>query len=208
MPIIEGLDQGSSEWHDFRAAHLMATDIPVILGSNPFKSKLELWEEKLKLRPPVQMNDAMRRGQELEPIARQMAIEKLGMNFTPAVYQSNKHHWMAASLDGISDCGKFILEIKCPSKEKLYTQMEQGFIPEYYVDQMQHQWKTVEGVELVIYGVYFPLRKENPILFKYIDPDLEKQSQIIEKGREFYIQMCTMQPPVEWQFKERKCGST
>ncbi len=204
MPIVE-LEQGSQAWLDYRKKRVMATDTPCIIGSNPWVTKLQKWEEKQPAYVAPEMNDAMREGQLREPIARQLAIDILGINFIPIVYESDTYSWMASSLDGISDCGKYILELKCPTKPKLYDQICEGYVPPYYMDQMQHQAATLPGVELVIYGVYFPLNKEKPIVFLEVTPDIEKQELIIKSGYEFYRDMCTMNPPVEWKLEVRKC---
>lgn len=204
MPIIE-LAQGSPEWLEYRKSKIMATDTPIILGSNPWKTKLELWEEKLGFREPPEMNDAMREGQLKEPLARKLSIEKLGLNFTPIVYESDEDSWMASSLDGISNCGEYILELKCPSKRKLYDQACEGFIPEYYEDQIQHQLTSNKIVKLVIYGVYFIDNNKEYITFLERKPNYEKHKSIKNLGYKFYHEnMQTMNPPTEWKFKPRE----
>jgi putative phage-type endonuclease len=203
MPLIN-LEQGSPEWLSYRRNRVMATDTPVILGSNPWVTKLHRWEEKQGLIPPTEMNEAMREGQRKEPIARAIAIEILGMNFTPIVYESDEHNWMASSLDGISDCGEYILELKCPLKEKLFLQACEGFIPEYYRDQMQHQSATRPKVKQVFYGVYFPINTNNPFMLLLEKPDLAKQEKIVEEGLKFYNQMCNFEAPEEWVLQVKR----
>ncbi len=200
MPIIN-LEQGSQEWLDYRKKKVMATDIPVILGSNPWKKKLELWEEKLGLRPPTQMNDAMRRGQKLEPIARKLACELIGIDFRPVVIESTKYPWLAASLDGISELGRYILEIKCTKLKTHLEAIEQCF-PKYYQDQVYTQLE-VSQAEICYYFNYCPEYEEKPYAIIEVYPNHEKEAEIISKGYEFYVQMCTMRPPVEWELKKR-----
>lgn len=202
MPVID-LIQGSPAWLDYRKKRIMATDTPCILGSNPWITKIQKWEEKQPAYVAPEMNDAMREGQLKEPVARQLAIDILGINFIPVVYESDIYPWMASSLDGISDCGKYILELKCPSKAKLYDQICENYIPMYYMDQMQHQSATLSKVELVIYGVYYPLNKENPIKFMEVQPDLEKHDLIFTLGYKFYRDVCTMNPPTEWKLNKK-----
>lgn len=201
MPVIE-LVQGSQEWLDYRKSKIMATDTPILLGSNPWKTKLELWEEKLGFREPTPLNDAMRRGQELEPIARELAEIELKMKFTPKVIESEEHLWLAASLDGISACGKIILEIKCP-KEATHLQTIHQNIPEYYIDQMQHQL-LVTSAETCFYCSYRPEYKEWPLAIIQILPDLFKKKEIKLKSQIFYEDMQTMNPPTEWIFKPKE----
>jgi putative phage-type endonuclease len=200
MPVID-TPQGSPEWLSYRKSKIMATDIPIILGSNPWKNKLELWEEKLDLRQPIQLNDAMRRGQLLEPDARAIAIKELGMQFDPCVYESDKYPYLSASLDGMRGCGKYILEIKCP-KEFTHLDAVEKNIPLYYLDQMQTQLLVSEA-EVCFYFSYRPEYELQKYVIVEVYPDKEKQAEIIEKGYEFYMQMCQMQPPEEWKFNKK-----
>lgn len=201
MPVIS-LVQGSDNWLAYRKERVMATDTPVLLGSTPWKEKLQLWKEKQGLVPATEMNDAMRRGIMLELPARELASIQLNMEFNPMVYESDEFPWLAASLDGISSCREYILEIKSP-KESTHMNAIEQIIPEYYIDQMQHQLLVTQAKHC-FYVSYRPEYRECPLVIIEIKPNIEKQLEIIEKGHEFYIQMCTMNAPEEWKFKERK----
>lgn len=201
MPLIE-LIQGSDQWKQWRMSRITATDIPIILGSSPFKTKLELWEEKLGLRPPQPLNAAMARGQALEPEARKLASDLLDIDFRPVVMESTKYPWLAASLDGLGWCkNQYILEIKCPGL-KGHEAAINGIIANYYIDQMNH-CLLVTGCEKCYYCSYYPNHEKELIIIE-VYPDHEKQTEIIAKGQEFYINMCTMKPPTDWTLKERK----
>jgi putative phage-type endonuclease len=200
MPVIP-LEQGTSAWHEFRAMHIMGTDVSCILGSNPWKSKLQLWEEKLGFRQPQPLNDAMRRGQELEPLARKLAFELINVNFEPMVIESSKHPWLAVSLDGISELGNHILEIKCP-KEATHLEAIQSCYPSYYYDQIQTQL-LVTRAEICYYFSYRPEYKEKPYAIIEVYPDPEKHEQIIKTGYDFYRDMCLMNPPKEWKLEKK-----
>lgn len=201
MPIIN-LEQGSPEWLDYRQSKIMATDTPIILESNPFKTIFDLWEEKLSLKAPPSLNESMARGQALEPEARQLACFKIGIEFEPCVYEHDIHSDMAASLDGMSELGSSILEIKSP-KERTHVEAIDGIIPTYYLDQMQHQL-CCTGASICYYFSYRPEYEKQPYVILEIFPNLEKHEEIIRKGKDFYLNMYTMMPPEEWKFKERK----
>ena len=115
MPLIDLL-QGSPEWHEYRKARIMATHASSIMGTNHFKSEYALWQELTPGGLPVEETAAMREGTILEPEARKLASELIGVTFEPCVYESDEFNWMAASLDGLSPCGRYILEIKCRKK--------------------------------------------------------------------------------------------
>lgn len=199
MPLINH-EQGSPAWLSYRQTRVMATDSGIILGSNPYKTRLKLWEQKLGLEPPDNANKYMKHGTKLEPEARRLACEKLEIKFEPIVYEHDEHYWMAASLDGFSECGDFILEIKCPYMRGLHDTHLMGIIPPYYEDQMQHQMEVMDAISN-FYCTYFPENKENPIHITEIRSNRTRRNEIVEKGLKFYNQMCNFEAPVEWVLK-------
>ncbi len=200
MAIID-LKQGSKEWLDYRMGKIMATDSSILTETNKWKTSLELWEEKLGLREPQSLNEAMKRGQDLEEEARSLAIQRIGKDFHPCVYESDKYTFLAASLDGMSICCEYLLEIKCP-KEQTHLEAIDGVVPSYYLDQIQQQLLVTE-CKSCFYFSYRPEYKKQIFAYIEIFPDKQRQEKIIEKAQEFYTQMCTMQPPTSWKLKLR-----
>lgn len=101
--------QGTPEWHQLRKTKITATDACVIMGVSPWKTRLQLYHEKLSNDPPKPPNYAMQRGLDLEPIARDLYIAKTGIYVEPKVIINE---WAMCSLDGISSCGFHAVEIK------------------------------------------------------------------------------------------------
>ncbi len=200
MAIIQ-LEQGSQAWLDYRRSHITATDISIIMGSNPFKTQAELFREKLGINPPQESNAAMERGSRLEPEARTKACEVLGFDFEPVVMVSDAYPWAMASLDGLCslELCDIILEIKCP-KEATHLQAIQKCCPSYYYDQMQWQM-IVSGAKECYYFSYRPEWKEMPFAFVEIFPNEVRQEQMLIKGYEFYHRLCTFDEPVDWKLK-------
>lgn len=129
------LEQGSDEWKKWRDSIVGASDAPIILGKSPYKTKRQLWEEKVGLSEGF-TNDAMKLGNQLEPMIRQMVNDKLGADFKPLCVQSDEHKWMGASLDGFYQ--ETYLEIKV-NNEMNHRLAQKGEIAEYHNIQMQHQ---------------------------------------------------------------------
>ncbi len=188
MQIID-LVQGSAEWKAFRSNKIMASESSIILDVNPWTTPLQLWKQKLGLLPETQSNAAMEKGHRLEPIAREYFCVQADMDFQPCVVLSDDHPWMGASLDGLSECGRYILEIKCGG-EKLYTQAENGEIPEYYMAQMQHQL-AVTGLELCYYFVYY---EGKGISLEVFRDDVYIQRLIVE-GKRFWDCIQNLEQP-------------
>jgi len=189
--IIE-IEQGSTEWHDLRKLKIGASCAPIILGISPWCSPYRLWGEMMETLRPKEQTDHMRRGVELEPIARAQFNNELGLDMKPAVLVSIEHPWMMASLDGISYDPEFILEIKCPGAKTIALAQE-GIIPDMYLAQIQHQF-AVSGYTDGYYYVYDG-NHGIAIFVKRIEPMIDK---IIEKEYEFYKALIRMEPLEEW----------
>lgn len=199
MQIID-VQQGSAAWLALRCSKITGTDSSIILGSNPYKTRLELWQQKMGLKMPDPINDNMRRGSELEEPARWLLQESLGMEFTPIVAISDDYPYLMASLDGISDCKRFMCEIKCPGIKNHEAAIE-GIIAPYYLDQIQH-CLIVTGCEKCYFCSYFPGHEREIVIIEVICK-FSRQAEIIEKGYEFYMQMCNFEAPEEWKLQKR-----
>lgn len=202
--IIE-LEQGSEAWKAYRRSHITATDAAIITGMSTFKPLKQLWEEKLLLREPDPMNEAMRRGNLLEPEARALFNEMYpSMNMEPVVLVSDKLLWQMASLDGM--ClrdPRFILEIKCPGKNT-HEKAIRGEVPDYYISQIQHQF-SVSGAEKCYYMTYLPTHdQKSAIVEVWRDDKYIAWQNAIEQ--DFYENhMCLMIAPQEpWKLKLRE----
>ncbi len=189
MKIIE-LEQGSPEWLAWRKTVITATDCPAIMGSSPWATAYKCWQRKLSLVEEQKSNEAMERGKRLEPKARAQFIERYGINMTSLVVESSEFNFLGASLDGLSDCHRFVLEIKCGGSN-LHRQAGEGYIPPYYVDQIQHQL-LVTGAEKAF---YYSFDGEDGIMLE-VFPDKDFQARFMPKAREFWKCVALNEAPV------------
>jgi putative phage-type endonuclease len=141
---IVDLEQGSEEWKAFRRGKIGASMASSIMGENPFQTQLQLWEEVVFEKERFE-TPAMKRGRELEQLARETVNKKWHVSYQPAVIQSLDCPSRIASLDGFYETGgEFnLIEIKCPGIE---THMEavEGNIPSRYMAQLQHQMSVAD----------------------------------------------------------------
>jgi len=183
------MKQNTQEWLEFRKQKIGASDASIILGINPWKTPNQLWEEKLG----VVSNDAaswnMKRGIELEPIARNLFMKKTGEFVFPEVIMDDTYPFLIASLDGISFDKKTVVEIKCPGKTDHDTALS-GKIPEKYYPQLQHQC-YVAKVEKVFYCSFDGAN----IAIVECHADRDYIKNMIEKEIEFYKCMTEFIPP-------------
>jgi putative phage-type endonuclease len=179
MKIIE-VEQGSEAWLAWRRTVITATEASVLLGNNPWDTPYTCWQRKLGLIPEKKSNEAMERGQRLEPKARSQFIERYGIDMIPVVVESTEFDFLGASLDGISELGNLILEIKCGGT-KLHEMAKRGEIPQYYQDQMQHQLLVTGAVK----AFYYSFDGENGIMIEVL-PDRDFKTKFMPKAREFW----------------------
>jgi putative phage-type endonuclease len=146
MAAVVKVKQGSPEWLAHRKLHRNASETPAVLGASPWVTPYQLWMQRTGRAEP-QINPAMRRGSELEPLARQAYEQLTGLVMEPLVLADGEY---SASLDGITLAGDVVLEIKCPYKgqaSELWQEVQLGRLPYHYVLQVQHQL-MVAGAEL------------------------------------------------------------
>ena len=120
VKIIQLKDR--EEWLQHRRNYIGGSEISCVVGLNPYRSNVELWEEKVGLREPEDISDKsfVRYGTEAEEHLR--ALFALDFPQYQVDYIENnsvlnsRYPWAAASLDGIlteKETGrKGILEIK------------------------------------------------------------------------------------------------
>jgi putative phage-type endonuclease len=188
MKIIN-LEQGSQEWLSWRKTVITATDCSCIMGNNPWTTENKCWQRKLGLIPEQKSNEAMERGKRLEPEARAHFNERYGFDMNPEVVESSEFNFLGASLDGISESGYTILEIKCGGS-KLHSMASKGEIPQYYLDQMQHQL-LVTGASKCFYYSY---DGTDGICIE-VFPEPEFKEKFMPKAREFWRCIAFNEPP-------------
>lgn len=177
-------EQGSDEWLNWRRGLLTATDAAMLLGVSPYCTPYKGWQRKIGDAPEQAMNSAMQRGHDDEPIARALFIQEYGINMHPCCVESEKNNFIGASLDGISDCGRFILEVK--------SQRPVDQVPEMHMCQMQHQFLSTDNeAEKCFYVSHW--QGVNKTFEVY--PDSEWQKAYLPQAKEFWKGVVFREPP-------------
>lgn len=177
--------QGSKEWHEYRAKHVGASEVPAIMGTCDFKNIYQLWLEKTGKVEKFQGNWATRRGQEMEPVARRLYEAKTGFTVRDCVLEYASYPVLSASLDGFVDSEQLVIEIKTPSKAKHQLALS-GYVPETYRDQVQAQL-LVSGVESADYVSFSPDEPdETQLAIIRVRADKQRQQEILEAVIKFW----------------------
>lgn len=187
MALVKDLVQGTPEWLEFRKTKISGTDASIIMGTNPYKSPLKLWKQKMGLEDNDPVNYAMQRGSDLEPRARIAFEELTNLKMDPAIVVHDVYTWMAASLDGYD--GKHLLEIKCPM-HRVLEDCRNGKYPEYWHTQIQHQL-AVTGLEWAYLFIFDGL--EGFII--EVEREPQTITEMIGLEEEFYRRMQEFDPP-------------
>ena len=183
------MQQGSKEWLEWRRNGIGASDAPTIMGENPYKNSVELWEEKVGLKESFKGNSRTQRGHDLEPLARAEFEKLTGYVVVPQLATHPVHDFIRASLDGLSFDGKHLVEIKCPGTKDHQIALD-GEVPKHYMAQLQHQMYVVglnkmhylsfDGSKAVVLEVY-----QNQF---YVE-------SLVDQETKFWNQVKTFTPP-------------
>lgn len=150
--IIE-VQQGSPEWHEFRAKSFGASEAAAMLGMSSYKTRSQLLKEKATgLVPEVDAATHARfdRGHEYESIARPWAEEIVGEDLYPVTLSMEIDGiTLSASMDGLTmleDAGWEHKTLNATLAESLAN----GIIPDEYLPQLEQQL-LVSGAERILF---------------------------------------------------------
>ena len=141
-------EQRSPEWFAQRKEKLTSSDAATVIGTNPYSKYHELLFKKCGIEKPFVGNIATFHGQKYEDEAIEKYCRIMGktnynfgcISYTDVHTTNLEHSFLAGSPDGIVESKDnpngeepILLEVKCPFRRKIID----GYIPEYYVPQVQ-----------------------------------------------------------------------
>lgn len=190
MAYRREFEQGSEAWLDWRRGGVGASDAPAIMGVSPWMDVETLWLEKTGRAPARPSSFAMRRGQWLEPEARARYIRRTGIRVAPLCLEHGTLRWMRGSLDGISDDGGVVLEVKCPGAAD-HAVARRGAVPPKYVPQLQHLL-AVAGARVCHYWSY----RDGEGTLVEVAPDGAYIERLVEREQAFWREVLADRRPV------------
>ena len=150
---------GHEGWLKGRQKGIGGSDAASVLGSNPFKTNVQLWEEKTGIRKPEDISDKsyVRYGTAAEPLIRELFKldypEYTVEHHENRILRSTIHPFMQASLDGEltdRDGRRGILEIKTSNMMSASSWSKwEDRIPDNYYCQILH-YLLVTGWDFAI----------------------------------------------------------
>lgn len=182
------------EWLNWRRKGIGASDSPAIMGCSPYKTAIQIWEDKVSTAPPVELSSRiMEKGNELEPVARQQFAAHYNLlndadeTFEAARVQLQEFPFMKASLDGVSKDGKTLIEIKFQGKEK-HQAVSKGEVRIDYWTQIQHQFICSGATKGYLVSINEDAKndKKLDVLWCEVKPDLEYHKKHFRAMVEFW----------------------
>ena len=145
------LKHGSPEWQEFRKTGIGGSDAAAILGLSPFKSNIEVWEEKVCFREPEDISDKPQVAYGTE--AEDMLVKLFALDYPQYLVKQNKRAvyrrgFMFASLDAelleYATKAQGFLETKTTEIHSAAAlQKWDGHIPEYDYAQVLNYFVTL-----------------------------------------------------------------
>ena len=201
--IVETTDISEEEWLDYRRTGLGGSDVSAVMGVSPFTTARDLYYDKLKIVPAIDDEDNWVQkevGHLLEGLVAKIFHVKTGYR----IYQVKKmfrhpvYHFMIADVDffvELPDGSIAILEIKTTNYNATdkWWHMGKEVVPLNYELQGRH-YMAVMGANRVYYCCLYG-NNENEVIIRYIDRDLDYESEMIALEEHFWVNHVQAQVP-------------
>jgi len=185
---------------DDRKGGLGGSDSPVVLGISPFKTRKELWREKLGLVEVKELTSpAIKRGNSLESIVADLYAEVKGRKVEVVkqklYHQQYPHIYAHIDRRIIDDkkAGPGVLEIKCPGVA-VFNKCKREGLQNYYILQLQH-YLGVTGYKWGAFAVFSAEQWE--IIEFDVFPDKELIKIIFQEDNKFWQCVLNHEEPQE-----------
>lgn len=165
MNFTEHTDpQGTPEWFAARAGRLTGSRAGDMMAKGQGKTRAkylrQLLAERLTATPSagIRQTDAMKRGMELEPLARMAYEARTGKIVRETGFLAHKELMAGCSLDGDVDGFRRIIELKCPDSTTHleYLQNPESLFSEYRWQVTHNLWLTgAESCDLMSFDDRF-----------------------------------------------------
>ena len=193
------MDKSREQWLKDRTTGIGGSDASVILGTNPWKSRIELWTEKTTgIVKEDDNNPNFLWGKLLEPVIANQYQEETGRVVIPYTKQikSKEYPFMNANVDrflhdyeDVSKNGLGVLEIKTKGA---FINWEDNEIPIYYYAQIQHYLSVTERKWASFCA--FDLGRKN-LIIKDVERDDKFIENLIEEEKKFWNLVVNKVPP-------------
>ena len=180
-----------------RTKYIGGSDAPAILGVDPWRTPIDVWEQKVGMAPEHEDNLDLKRGRWLEPwaieeymVAAQQQVEEL-----PSV-QHYEHDFIAGHPDGViltdaeqKENGPGILEVKCPRLRNWYQVKQEG-ATDYMIVQEHHYflasgwgWGDFAVFNDDVGLLYFRIEQKGELIARMLEIEQEFWEEYVVPGK-------------------------
>lgn len=101
LRLVSTKEMAHDDWLDWRRQGLGGSDIAAICNMSRYRSKMNVYLDKLGEIPPLEDNPKMKAGRILEPVIADWFAEETGMKVQRrnSIFQHPKHPYMLANID-------------------------------------------------------------------------------------------------------------
>ena len=181
--LISTLGLDKPAWLAYRKKGIGGSDAGAVCGFNPYRTAMEVYQDKTSKEIVELDNEAMRQGREFEDYVARRFIEATGKKVrrANAMYYDENHPFMLADVDRMIVGENAGLECKTASPY-LADKWEDGKIPMHYQLQCYHYMSVMNTdmwyIAVLIYGREFK--------FYRIERDEEIIADLIRIERDFW----------------------
>lgn len=138
-----------------RTQFIGGSDIAAILGVDPYKTRLQVWEEKVGIASPFEGNQHTQRGTRLEAIAAQEYEARYGFKLRRINRRlvHPEHSFLTARIDFRIQGFPTLVEVKCPSLGA-YSKIKRQGLHEGHIAQLHHYLGLTHPELATATGVY------------------------------------------------------
>lgn len=185
------VDQGTPEWLKLRLGKITGTRLKAVLSTSDLVLIDEMITEIiLGKQEEVFQTDAMKRGNDLEPIARDLYVERTGNQIEEVGFcMSYDNDYIGLSPDGFTPDRKGAIEIKCPSTKKHVQYLRMDKVPSDYLPQVMMYFILNDELEWLDFISYDDRSTVRPLFIKRITREelTEKIQEAVTKIDKFII---------------------
>lgn len=207
--------QNSKEWLEWRRQGLGASDAVIVMGISPYKTRRQLWENKLGLRPDDPESFITELGHKFEPMARAQFSLETDIDLESDICLVHpEFKFLRASLDGHNFTQRTFAEIKMVGAKKMAEIKELKAPIAEHVPQIQQQF-LVSGYERGFYIAYSLTEDKSAIKdFCHVPvvPDRPYMDRLFTELKSFWDLVLTQEPPEleerdVYEFKDRNVSN-
>lgn len=158
MKRYDDIEQGSQEWHEIKWGKIGGT-----LSKGLFVKSdtllIDILSQRLEDFEPTDSysSEAMERGSEMEPFAKQYLEDYTGFKFEATGWiQSDFNELLGISPDGITSDNKIACEVKCFGRKKHTEILLSNEIPNENIHQLIHYFTVNEDLEKLYFIAFRP----------------------------------------------------